>query len=161
MLNNKIKIGKHELTLMFPSQNPHFSFKEGKIFCNNEFLISSENCTIEIYSHGILVISNENVDITADDGSRTYTFFNNQGQMVYYAQNYDSILLDDDTEIHEVNATINITPYEEMLISQVFDGQNYIAKAVDYNSGKGFCGDRIVDVCDDVINFKNEDDLSV
>lgn len=161
MTNNKVKIGNFELTKMPESQNDHYDIKDGRMFCNGEFVAYCEGCDTKIYKQGVLVIANDSVDEKFDDGSTSYTFFNNNGDSVFYAQNYDVIGVDADNVYHEVNTSIDIDFYEEMLIASVFDGQNHVAHAVDYTSGKGFCGDRVADVCADIMLFKDEKDLSL
>ena len=160
-MTKKVKIGDFELTAMPESQNDHYDIKDGRMFCDGEFVAYCEDCNTKIYKQGVLVIANESVDKDIDDGSTSYTFFNNQGNSVFYAQNYDVIGIDANNVYHEVNTDIKIGLFEEMLVAELFDGQNHIAHAIDYNSGKGFCGDRVADVCADVMIFKDENNLSL
>lgn len=152
----KIKIGDYELSKMHESQNEHYEIKDGKMFCDDKFVASCEGCYAITYKHGVLVIANENVNEKCDDGSTSYTFFNNRGKSIFYMQNYDVISVNQNKIIHEVNTDIRVNLFEEMLIAEVFDGQHYAVKAIDYTTGKGFCADSVEDACANAMLFKQE-----
>lgn len=153
---NKIKIGDYEFTKMHESQNEHYVIKDGKMFCDDKFVACCEGCYAITYKHGVLVIANENVNKKCDDGSTSYTFYNNSGKSIFYMQNYDVISTNPSTIIHEVNTDIRVRLFEELMVVEVFDGQHYAVKSIDYTTGKGFCADSVEDACANAMLFKQE-----
>ncbi len=152
-MENKIKIGEYELTSMVETQNDNFKIVDNRLYCKNKLVnyCDPEHSTVKFYENGAMMVVN--FENNSGETLTEYNFYNNEGEMVFNTTNYDV----DDEDEYFLSAKVEVCLYNEMLIAKIEENDNTIYYAVDYPTGKGFCGDKAKDVCADVMLVKKDE----
>ncbi len=149
---------RYPLTETKEGANEHYTIKDEALFCDDNFVVGCAGCEVKFYPAGVLVCE-KGFDPKTEQETHAYTFYNNLGDQILNTQDFEVCTDENEEDYNSKIGEVEVAVYDEMLIAKhSFDYAKYI-EAIDYATGYGFCGDRLRDVYDSVINLDKQETI--